>query len=311
MSRQRFMSPSLLVVRYSSNMVGRALIVDDEPLLSELIGVVLTRLGFETDTLPGEGNTVVPWVKKHKPDLIMLDLMLPGRSGFDICQELKLDRTTNLIPIVIVSAKSLRDDEMRGLRVGANFYLTKPFTVEQLKHAAESAMKWRREMEESKAHEIHFQFSSDRECLDELNSLLSRLFLFSPLTEEQIFQLTTAVREMGSNAIEWGNRNHVDRPVTVTYRIDDEKVSIWIRDQGSGFNRSEMPHAACEDDPVSHLAVREEKGMRMGGLGIFMTRRLVDELEYNEAGNEVRLVKRFARLDTEPGPAPAPSPSQS
>jgi DNA-binding response OmpR family regulator len=285
-------------------MAGRALIVEDEPLLSDLIDFVLAQMGYESTTLIGEGNTVVPWVKKHKPDLILLDLMLPGRSGYEICQELKLDRTTNLIPIVICTARNLRDDVARGLQVGANFYLTKPFTVEQLKNAALSAVKWRKEMEASGAQgEIHFQFSSDPQCLEELNGLLSRLLLFSPLTEDQIFQLTTAVREMGNNAIEWGNRNHVERPVTLTYRIDKEKITISIRDQGSGFNRQEMEHCACDDDPISHLEVRKEKGIRMGGLGIFMTKRLVDELEYNEAGNEVRLVKRFGRLENEPNPS--------
>src|SRR5207302_6038239 len=112
--------------------------------------------------------------------------------------------------------------------------------------------------------------------------------------EDQAFELTTAVREMGNNAIEWGNRKQIERPVTVTYRIDRDKIVIVIRDEGSGFNREELPHAACAEDPAKHLSVREEKGLRVGGFGIFMTRGLVDDLQYNETGNEVRLVKRFA-----------------
>jgi len=100
---------------------------------------------------------------------------------------------------------------------------------------------------------------------------------------------------MGGNAIEWGNRKQVDRPVTVTYRIDSEKIVIVIRDEGSGFDRANLPHAANPEDVTAHLPVREEKGLRAGGFGIFLTRGLVDELEYNETGNEVRLIKRIAK----------------
>jgi anti-sigma regulatory factor (Ser/Thr protein kinase) len=104
-----------------------------------------------------------------------------------------------------------------------------------------------------------------------------------------------AIREMGTNAIEWGNRKQVDRPVIVTYRIDPEKVTILIRDSGPGFDRGNLKHAAKLEDPVAHMEVREEMGLRCGGFGILMTRGLVDDLQYNEQGNEVRLVKRFER----------------
>jgi anti-sigma regulatory factor (Ser/Thr protein kinase) len=220
--------------------------------------------------------------------------MLPGRDGYDICQELKLDRTTNLIPIIIATARAENEDKLRGLSVGANFYLIKPFTIEQFRAAVDRVMNHRRELEQSGAQgEVRFQIKSDKHYLDELNDLFSSLLLFSGMTQDQIFQLTTAVREMGNNAIEWGNRKHVETPVTVTYRIERDRVEIIIRDQGSGFNRDELPHAAQDQDLAAHLAVREQKGLRMGGFGIFMASKLVDELTYNEAGNEVRLVKRF------------------
>jgi anti-sigma regulatory factor (Ser/Thr protein kinase) len=227
---------------------------------------------------------------------VLLDLMLPGRNGYDICQELKLDRETNRIPIIICTARTQHEDLLRGLRVGANFYLTKPFTIDQLRHAVEHVFDWKKELEASGAGgEIHFQLQSDTQYVEELNRMLSSLFLYSGLTEDQVFELTTAIREMGNNAIEWGNRKQVDRPVTVTYRIDAEKVVIVIRDEGPGFNRSELAHAAKADDPCAHMEVRETKGLRPGGFGIFMTRGLVDDLQYNDTGNEVRLTKRFAK----------------
>ena len=148
--------------------------------------------------------------------------------------------------------------------------------------------------------EVHFQLKSDTHYLAELNHLLSSLYLYSGLSQEQAQHLTMAVSEMGTNAIEWGNRKQVDQPVTITYRIDPEKVTIVIRDSGPGFDRSKLKHAAKLDDPTSHLDVRESMGIRVGGFGILMTKGLVDELEYNQAGNEVTLVKRFT---SQPVPA--------
>jgi DNA-binding response OmpR family regulator len=277
-------------------MSRRALVVEDDPILSELLVTLLKRMDFTTHVFH-EGTDAAAWVKANRPDLVVLDLMLPGRNGYDICEELKLDRTTNMIPIIIASARAEQEDISRGLRVGANFYLTKPFSIEDFRLAVERVMKHRGELEQTGARgEIHFQIKSDRQHLDELNDLFSSLLLFSGLDENQIFQLTTAVREMGNNAIEWGNRQHIERPVTVRYRIDQEKVEIVIRDEGSGFNRDELPHAVQDEENVdAHLAVREEKGLRMGGFGIFMAKKLVDELSYNEAGNEVTLVKRIAK----------------
>jgi len=139
--------------------------------------------------------------------------------------------------------------------------------------------------------EIHFQLQSDTQYLEELNSLLSSLLLFSGLSSKKAQQLITAVREMGSNAIEWGHRKQINRIVTVTYQVDDEKVTISIRDTGTGFDPKNVPHAADSEDPIAHMMVREALGIRDGGFGIMMSRGLVDEMFFNEAGNEVHLIK--------------------
>jgi two-component system OmpR family response regulator len=277
--------------------MGRtALVVEDDRLLSEMLVDILQKMDFDATPML-DGTDAAGWVKNHRPDVVLLDLMLPGRSGYEVCEELKLDRDTNLIPIVICSARSQHEDKMRGLRIGANFYLTKPFTVEQLEHAVDHALAWRREVEQAgTAGEVHFELKSEAHHLEELNRLLSSLFLHTGMSEDDAFRLTTAVREMGTNAIEWGNKKRADSAVTVTYRIDAEKIVIVIRDEGSGFDRANLPHAVkCMEDPASHLEVRDAMGLRIGGFGIFMSRGMVDELQYNDAGNEVRLVKRFVR----------------
>jgi CheY-like chemotaxis protein/anti-sigma regulatory factor (Ser/Thr protein kinase) len=275
-------------------MAAKALVVEDEPETGQLLAEILRRRGYDP-TVMAEGKPAVPWTQEHRPDIILLDLMLPDVDGYDICETLKLERDTNLIPIIMVTARDTPKDKVHGLQVGANHYLTKPFTVEQLNQAIDRALSWRHDLEHTGTEgEIHFQLQSDTQYLDELNHLLGSLFLFSGVAEDQVRQLITAVREMGTNAIEWGHQKNIDLIVTVTYRIDPEKVTIVIKDTGPGFDRRKLLHAAKPEDPVSHLMVRETLGMREGGFGILMAEGLVDDLQYNEAGNEVRLIKYYA-----------------
>src|SRR6516162_9011663 len=275
-------------------MIRKALIVDDEQELGLILVEHLRNWGFEP-TLLLEGKNVVDWVRKNRPAVIILDLMLPDIDGYSICETLKLDRDTNLIPIIMSTALTDQDDKVHGLQVGANTYLTKPFTADTLNHAIENALNWLDDLKRNGTQgEIRFHLQSDTHYLEELNHLLGSLFLFSGLTQQQVKQLTTAVRELGTNAIEWGHKKEPDRIVTVDYRIDPEKITIDIKDTGSGFNPTNLAHIAYPDDPVSHMMVREMLGMREGGFGIMMARGLVDEMSYNEKGNEVRLIKYFS-----------------
>ncbi len=261
-----------------------ALIVDDELELGQLLAELLRRWGFEP-TIQTQGGDAVAWARQERPELILLDLMLPDVDGYSICETLKLDRETNLIPIIMTTALSGHEDRVRGLQVGADRYLTKPFTAEQLHKAILETFAAQEELAKHGTEgAIRFHFQSDTQYLDELNHLLGSLFLFSGLAPNQIRQLTTAVRELGTNAIEWGHQKDAERIVTVDYRIDPEKVTIDIRDTGPGFNPQNLPHAAQPEDPVGHMMVRETLGLREGGFGILMSRGLVDELTYNEKG---------------------------
>ena len=98
---------------------------------------------------------------------------------------------------------------------------------------------------------------------------------------------------MAHNAIEWGNSHQSDRLVDITYLIFDDRVEIVVRDQGPGFDRTALPHAAVAGDPFSHLDVREKLGLRTGGFGLLICQGMVDEMRYNDVGNEVTLIKRF------------------
>ena len=104
------------------------LVVEDEPKLAALIADYLKAAGYETHCI-ADGLAVVPWVRGHAPDLILLDLMLPGRDGLDICREL---RSSGDVPIVIVTAKVEEIDRLVGLDLGADDYVCKPFSAREL-----------------------------------------------------------------------------------------------------------------------------------------------------------------------------------
>jgi two-component system OmpR family response regulator len=269
------------------------LIVDDERDTNDILASLVRAHGLEPIQLYS-GAQVWPAVSEKKPELILLDLMLPDLNGFEICDRLKRNRDTNLIPVVMVTA--LQDEHHRsaGVRVGANGYLKKPFTPDQLYEAIDKAFNWHDEHLKRGTHgEINFDVRSELTYLQQANDMLVDLFAHTPLTDRQIKDLKQAVMEMGGNAIEWGHRKNADLVLRITYRIDPQSITLIIQDQGPGFNPRNLPHAASDEDPIGHLELRNELGLREGGFGIMLARGLVDDFKFNARGNEVTLLKRF------------------
>ena len=104
------------------------LIVEDEPKLAALLGDYLQAASYQTHII-GDGRDVVAAVRAAPPDLILLDLMLPGRDGLDVCREL---RTFSEVPIVMVTARIEEIDRLLGLEIGADDYICKPFSPREV-----------------------------------------------------------------------------------------------------------------------------------------------------------------------------------
>lgn len=109
-------------------MNGRILIVEDEPKLASLLADYLRAAGFEPSCLDN-GLEVVPRVREREPDLILLDLMLPGRGGLEICREI---RTFSAVPVIMVTARVEEVDRLLGLELGADDYVCKPFSPREV-----------------------------------------------------------------------------------------------------------------------------------------------------------------------------------
>jgi DNA-binding response OmpR family regulator len=107
------------------------LVVEDSRDIAELIRHYLERAGHTVDAL-ASGRDVMPQVRRTPPDLVVLDLMLPGLDGLQVCQALRQDPVTAAIPIIMLTAKGEESDRVRGLELGADDYVTKPFSPKEL-----------------------------------------------------------------------------------------------------------------------------------------------------------------------------------
>ncbi|MEO1574505.1 MAG: response regulator [Pseudomonadota bacterium] len=104
------------------------LVVDDEPKIAGLLEEYLQSSGFATTVL-SRGDEVADWVRAHSPDLVLLDVMLPGRDGLDVCREI---RAFSRVPIIMVTARVEEVDRLLGLELGADDYICKPFSPREV-----------------------------------------------------------------------------------------------------------------------------------------------------------------------------------
>jgi two-component system response regulator MtrA len=111
-----------------STMKARVLVVDDDPALAEMLGIVLRGEGFEP-SFCSDGLRALAVFRETKPDLVLLDLMLPGLGGIDVCRQI---RSESGVPIVMLTAKSDTVDVVLGLESGADDYIVKPFKPKEL-----------------------------------------------------------------------------------------------------------------------------------------------------------------------------------
>lgn len=109
-------------------MAEKIVVVDDELSLLETVAYNLRKQGYEVETA-GDGLNALTLIRNTRPDLIVLDLMLPGMDGFEVCREIRKEMTT---PVLMLTARDDEIDRVVGLEVGADDYLTKPFSMREL-----------------------------------------------------------------------------------------------------------------------------------------------------------------------------------
>lgn len=135
----------------------RVLVVEDEVDIADLIRFNLQRAGYEVlkahDGIAGTETAI-----KERPDLVILDLMLPGRDGYGVFRELRRDARTTSIPVIMLTARAQTEDRIQGLEVGADDYLTKPFSPKELVLRVQSILR----RSEAPPGNVEFEFGPFR-----------------------------------------------------------------------------------------------------------------------------------------------------
>jgi CheY-like chemotaxis protein len=122
------MIPSLLT---GTSRPTRILVADDDPVILRLLQVNFNLEGYEVHTAT-RGEEALEKAKEHLPDIILLDVMMPGVDGWEVCRRLKEDQATAAIPVIFLSARAQDQDRRRGYELGVVAYVTKPFDPGEL-----------------------------------------------------------------------------------------------------------------------------------------------------------------------------------
>jgi DNA-binding response OmpR family regulator len=275
--------------------VWRVLLVDDDRALRHVLATLLKEAGHFVESA-GDGPEAVALLANDTFDIVLLDLGLPSMSGLEVLARARALPTPPLV--VVMTADDTSETLLEAVRRQAYRYLRKPFAPnaivavvdEAIAKASAAALSI--EVVSAKPEWLEIVAPCSLEMADRIQSFIMQLE--TDLPEPVRESVAQAFRELLTNAIEWGGKLDPNRKVRISYVRAKRMLLYRIADPGEGFDIDRLRHAAIsnpDDDPIRHLAVREEYGLRPGGFGLAMTRSLVDELIYNEARNEVICVK--------------------
>ncbi len=274
---------------------ARILIVDDDRALRYALASLLAAEGLEV-LQAADGATALSLLRSDRVTLMLLDVGLPGMNGLEVLSKAAELPARPLV--VMMTADDTPETILNAVRGQAFRYVRKPVAptdvVAVVKEAlsAAPAAALPIEVVSAKPEWVEIVAPCSLEVADRLQDFVMQLQ--ANLPEDVRESLGVAFREMLSNAVEWGGRLDRTRKVRIACLRTRRMLIYRIADPGHGFDIDGLRHAAISnpaDDPLRHAVVREEQGLRPGGLGLAITRELVDELIYNEARNEVVFIK--------------------
>lgn len=249
-----------------------ALIVEDEPEANKLLGMLLRLRGYRTESAY-TGMEALHLVAKSQPDIIFLDLMLPDLNGYEICKILKSSRGTSLIPLVIITARLADENRIESFCIGADDYISKPYTPDRIFQAVEQAVRWSNLCRSGEIQaSVSFDHSDDGEILRRMGQFRSLVFGRTALSLEAVAQISRAIKEIWCVADEWARGYPGDHITTLTYTLTAQRLVLEFRDAAGWLGR--VPILA--EDPTSEVSIAG-----------------FDHVAIDESDRSVRFVKDF------------------
>jgi anti-sigma regulatory factor (Ser/Thr protein kinase)/ActR/RegA family two-component response regulator len=273
--------------------VRNALIVRADPQLKTLLANVLPR-GLWAINYVGSHKEGMAAVLNKGFDLIVTGEETPALQDVELLRAIR--RLRPHTRIIILARESTPAAVLESMRAHAFSFFSAPYREPELADMIRLAIEspaWDDGIDIISATPewIRLRVRCEVRAADRLVQFLNEIAEL-PAVERELVAI--AFRELLMNAIEHGGQLDPKRFVEIEYVRAKHMVSCHIADPGPGFTLDEIPHAAIAnpaENPIQHAELREELGIRPGGYGILMAQKLVDELIYNQDGNEVLLVK--------------------
>lgn len=270
------------------------LVTDDDAATRQMVRGILKKQGYNVSTA-SDGISALRQIRKKRFDLVLLDIWMPKMTGLGLLGSLQGER--DIPKIVVMTSEETSDSLMNAIRGRVYQFLRKPFEADTLLSTVDNVLSASPESPaievlSANKHWVELLVPCEQSVVNRVQTFLARLE--SDVPEEVLEKVGYAFRELLNNAIEWGGRMDPNLKVRISYVRTKKMLMYRLDDPGPGFKLEELKHAAInnpEDDPMAHVQAREEKGLRPGGLGLMLTRQLVDELVYNDARNQVILIK--------------------
>jgi CheY-like chemotaxis protein/anti-sigma regulatory factor (Ser/Thr protein kinase) len=271
----------------------KALFIDADPEIHSMLLNILEPLVWSIQHAP-DNKTALTLAEAEHFDLIVTSERTSGSEDVGLLR--KIRKTRPHTRLIILTEESTPVDVIAAIRERAFSYFSRPFSLASLRDMVSAAAEepcWDDGLEIISATPdwIRILARCDLKTGDRLVQFLHEIV---DLPEAESDAVATAFREILMNAIEYGGHFRSDQYVEISYIRAKHMIMCRVKDPGEGFSLAELEHAAIAnppEDPIRHMAQRIQKGLRPGGFGVLLAQKLVDELLYNEKGNEVLLVK--------------------
>jgi len=274
--------------------MDKLLIADDDLVFRLFVRELMKRAGYAV-SLASDGMMALKKLREERFDLVLLDVWMPKMNGIELLSVLR--QMPNPPKVVIMTTDGTPETVLKAAREQAYRYIVKPIEPGALIEVVRNTISARPEalqieIVSARPDWVEVLLPCELGAAERVEEFLLNLKMDLPIDTRKT--IASACHELLLNAVEWGGQLDPNQKVRISCVRTERMVMYRIADPGPGFRLESRKHAAIsnpEDDPLAHFSEREKKGLRPGGIGLMMTQRIVDELVYNEAHNEVLFIK--------------------